>query len=124
MVRLIIAVLLWGVAHSSTAQSFSEYRVPIRFHGKPARPQMNTVQSRRFRTQIREAVAVGPNFADHYTVAIWGCGSSCAMLSIINDLDGSVYDFPYSVVWTWEADYGVNFRRHSRAIHVVGQLNE
>jgi hypothetical protein len=46
------------------------------------------------------------------------------MFSIIDATDGRVYDFPYSVSWVDENPYGVDFRRDSRAVHVVGMLNE
>jgi hypothetical protein len=32
----------------------------------------------------------GPNFAGHYRVAVWGCGSSCAMFAVINLKSGKV----------------------------------
>jgi hypothetical protein len=46
------------------------------------------------------------------------------MFSIIDALGGRVYDFPFTVTWTDEIDYGVNCRRDSKAVHIVGYLNE
>jgi hypothetical protein len=103
---------------------FEQYRVAVKFRGKPAPPLHNTTNSLTFRTKIREAAAHGPNFADHYTLAIWGCGTSCALFSIIDAVDGSVYDFPFGVQWTDEVNSGITFHRDSKAIHIVGYLNE
>jgi hypothetical protein len=124
--RLSIAFLL-GFCLTSHAQkqvSFKSYSVTPKFRDKPVSPLRNTPHSRFYRTKIREAVAAGPNFADHYTLAIWGCGSSCALFSIIDDVTGKVYDFPYSVTWNDEIDYGVTFRRNSKALRIGGYLNE
>lgn len=86
--------------------TFNEYRVSVRFRGRPAAPLHNSLYSREFRTVIRRAVRKGPNFADHYTVAIWGCGSGCAMFSIADVANGRVYDFPSSVSCLNENDCG------------------
>jgi hypothetical protein len=118
-------VLLAGPAASEQKPiSFGSYPVTLKFHGTPVSPQKNTAFSRKYRTVIREGVSNGPNFADHYTVAIWGCGSSCAMFSIVDAVDGRVYDFPSGVSWSADVDGGITYRRNSRAIHVVGYLNE
>jgi hypothetical protein len=40
---------------------------------------------------IREGAADGPNFAGHYTVAAWGCGTSCTDFAIIDAKSGRVF---------------------------------
>jgi hypothetical protein len=103
---------------------FVRYSVKVGFRGTPALPKQNTLLSRTFRTVIRREVAAGANFADHYTLASWGCGGGCVAFSIIDDLDGTVYDFPYTVSSFGIQDSGVDWRRDSNAVHVVGSLNE
>jgi len=103
---------------------FEDYPVQLKFQGKPARPQQNSQFSRGFKTRIKLAAAAGPNFADHYTIAVWGCGAGCVAFSIVDAVDGRVYDFPYSVSWGNEADSGVLGHRESSVLHVVGSLNE
>jgi hypothetical protein len=124
---LVIAGLFFGIGISGNAQqqvSFKDYAVPLKFYGKPAIPLHNSPYSKTFKTKIREAVEDGPNFADHYTLALWGCGSSCVMFSIVDAVDGRVYDAPFTVSWADETDDGVIGVRNSRALHVVGSLNE
>jgi hypothetical protein len=40
--------------------------------------------------------ASGPNFAGHYFVIRWGCGSNCLMMAILDAKTGKVYDPPLS----------------------------
>jgi len=43
-----------------------------------------------YRTVLHQELAKGPNYAGHYRVAIWGCGSSCAMFAVINLKTGQI----------------------------------
>jgi hypothetical protein len=45
-----------------------------------------------YRTRLREGARKGPNFAGHYTVVSWGCGSNCESSMIVDTLTGRVYD--------------------------------
>jgi hypothetical protein len=45
---------------------------------------------RMYRTVLRREIALGPNFAGHYRVAVWGCGSSCSMIAVVNLNTGRV----------------------------------
>jgi hypothetical protein len=40
-------------------------------------------------------VKKGPNFAGKYTIAQWGCGTSCIGIAVINEETGTVYDGPF-----------------------------
>jgi hypothetical protein len=127
MARWLVITFLWWCSLFGRAQqqvSFGDYSVPVQFHGKPAEPLHNTSNSKAFRTKIRQAVTKGPNFADHYILALWGCGTGCVMFSIVDAMDGRVYDSPFTISWVDEADEGVRYARNSRAIHIVGSLNE
>lgn len=77
--------------------SFDGYRVPpsTMFKGVPAAPQFKTSGQRMFRTVIEEATKNGPNFAGRYTIADWGCGTSCESVAVIDAETGAVYDGPF-----------------------------
>jgi hypothetical protein len=87
---------------------FEDYPVTDIFHGTPAAPHLTTPTEQMYRTVIREGVAkgigvlrdgkeqVGPNFAGHYIVITWGCGSPCGMMAIEDALTGKLYDPPLS----------------------------
>jgi hypothetical protein len=51
---------------------------------------VSTCTARMYRTVLRREIAKGPNFAGHYRVAVWGCGSSCSMFAVVNLNTGRV----------------------------------
>jgi hypothetical protein len=42
----------------------------------------------------------GPNFAGHYFVIRWGCGSDCLMMAVVDAETGKVYPSPIPGVGT------------------------
>lgn len=92
--------------------TFREYPVTEFFNSIPAATILATARQRRFRTWIREGVSKGsgvwsgswkdpirspgPNFAGHYYVIRWGCGSDCLMMAVVDAQSGNVYDPPMS----------------------------
>ncbi|HEX7287491.1 MAG TPA: hypothetical protein VF532_14990 [Candidatus Angelobacter sp.] len=77
---------------------FGDYAVKEVFAGKPARPQIVEKNHRTFRTVITEAAAKGPNFAGHYTVAEWGCGSGCMSVAVVDAATGKVFPAPFQIL--------------------------
>jgi hypothetical protein len=85
---------------------FEDYLVTDIFRGTPVAPQSATPAQRRYRTVIREGVTKGsgvfrdgkeqpgPNFAGHYIVVEWSCGSSCGMMAIVDAVTGKVFSPP------------------------------
>ena len=51
-------------------------------------------RSRTYRTQLRRWAAEKPNFAGHYILATWGCGTGCTQIAIIDALTGNVFHPP------------------------------
>lgn len=47
--------------------------------------------ARTMRTRLTEALAGGVNFAGHYIVAGWGCGTGCISAAVIDARNGNVY---------------------------------
>jgi len=68
------------------------------FTGKPAPPRLARTGERLFRTRIREAAANGPNFAGHYTIAKWGCGSACVSGVVVDAQTGKIHSMPFSIL--------------------------
>ncbi len=79
------------------------------FKATPASPILETAQQKLFRTRIQEGVRSGgelvregkvqpgPNFAGHYVVEEWACGSPGLMMAVVDALTGKVYNPPMSV---------------------------
>ncbi len=92
-----IAFSSW--ARARKAPTFDEYAVNATFSRTPAPVNFGSAEgARRFRTVLREGAAKGPNFADHYTVITWGCGSPCVLMAIVDADDGHVFMYGTSFV--------------------------
>jgi len=88
--------------------SFDSFPISRAFHGTPAAPVLRTAGQHLFRTQIREAAKGGPNFAGHYTIADWGCGTSCESVVVIDAETGAVYEGPFGRLPDAVLYYGEN----------------
>jgi hypothetical protein len=120
-----------GYAQSSTSGDgdlFQKYRVADTFRGKPAPLDLSSHDARAFRTRLREAMSHGPAFAGYYAVAVWGCGSSCRSAAIIDLRTGEPTFFPATIQNDTNDPHRdeepLTFKLHSRAWHVIGDLNE
>ena len=75
---------------TETNYPFAKY--PARtYTGKPVPPKLVTSDQRMFRTVLRDGAKKGPNFAGHYTIVGWGCGSSCVSYAVVDAKSGAVY---------------------------------
>src|ERR1700743_3230300 len=74
---------------------FERFKINESFHGKNKAPILRTKTDHMYRTQIREAAKLGPNFGRHYAVAEWGCGSGCHDFAVIDLLTGNIFDPPF-----------------------------
>lgn len=77
----------------------------------------------------------GPNFAGHYTIVGWGCGSSCLEFAIVDASTGRVYFPPHllsvSTVHVGEAEnepepkfWALRYRVDSDLLVVLGAPND
>jgi len=110
---------------SATAQTrdispwtFQHYPVVEDFKGSPAKPLLVTPHERSLRTQILDQAGEGPNFAGHFTIAHWGCGSPCVGFFIINERTGTIYDPHFAVACADnnQMDSSLDFNLNSRLI--------
>ena len=110
LLNLVVAALQ-EAAHE--LPRFEEYRVDVSYEGPPA--AFNPASSklaRAYRTRLREGAKKGPNFAGHFTLVSWGCGSPCQEWAIIDTLTGRVFD------WVVSSTAGAEFYPNSRLIIV------
>ena len=73
--------------------SFADDRPPL---------QLTTPEARQFRTRLAEAARQKSNFAGHYILTTWGCGSGCLMPAIIDADNGKVFMIPFTVTTVGE----------------------
>lgn len=112
----IVGLLLFACAEDRrppTPPPFGEYAVGDRSIGRP-RPALVDLTSapygQMYRTKLREGAATGPNFAGHYTIVLWGCGTGCQFVSVVDARTGRLSS------QTLLTAGGVEFRRGSRLI--------
>jgi hypothetical protein len=106
---LFVSVLIVGAPRQDpTLPRFEAYAVTDSFTAKPTPPDVrSTSLGRRFRTLIRHQARSGPNFAGHFTIVRWGCGSSCIMHAVVDAATGRVYG------QTLQTQVGAEFRLNS-----------
>lgn len=80
------------------ALKFGDYVTPDTLAGKPASPVLVSKTHRMFRSVITQAARKGPNFAGHYTVAEWGCGSGCVSLAVLDARSGKAFSAPFKIL--------------------------
>jgi hypothetical protein len=77
---------------------FSDFETTDVFRGPAAAPIIRTAFDRRFQSQIRRQAIPPPNFAGHFKIAEWGCGSSCVSIAAVDLKTGRVYEPPFSIL--------------------------
>jgi hypothetical protein len=93
--------------------------------------------ARKYRTVLRREISEGVNYAGHYRLAVWGCGSSCAMFAVVNLRTGKVItasDVQTVSGYRLMADeflpdeaseyWGFRFTKNSRLLVLMGILDE
>jgi hypothetical protein len=99
-----------GAAEQPRFEDFSEVAP---FSGAPTPADLkSSSEARRFRTQLREGVAGGPNFAGAFTLVTWGCVTSCQSIAVVSAANGGVIFAPFV------SELGQSFHRNSRLLVV------
>ena len=130
---VVLAIALFVVTLNANGQTgvprFNDYPVSERFNGRTA-PLVLTRAAGEFRTRLREAAREKPNFAGHFIVTTWGCGTECVQGAIIDARTGRVFMLPFSLC-CWSPGTGVDenfkpveFRLNSGLIILSGERNE
>ncbi len=121
----------------SAAPKFSQYPSKPENIIHPARVNLKSNPiARTFRTVLRQGASEGPNFAGHYTVVGWGCGSSCCAIAVVDAKTGNVITpDSFSITSGVELDaddfepnagagyWGLRYRLDSRLLIVLGSLD-
>ena len=70
---------------------FEAYPVSRIYEGKPLPVNvLSHPQARKLQTRLVEGAKKGPNFAGHYTVVMWGCGTECQQIAVVEARTGIV----------------------------------
>jgi hypothetical protein len=127
----ITAFALCGVTNAKADQlpKFSQFPARKYNRGPTGRVDLSDPHAYSYRTRLREGAQQGANFAGHYRVVTWGCGTDCATGAIIDALTGHVVFLPsvdsYQMEHERDSDFNsFVFRLDSRLIVFAGQLND
>ena len=92
-----------GCASTSAAPAdrdalFARYATAPVYHGAVQLPQFKDRDRAfaDFRTRIRDGMRQGANFAGHYALIGWGCGTGCLSYVVGDVITGRMFDFPLS----------------------------
>jgi hypothetical protein len=109
LLAIALTLSTWALGPSDVPR-FEDFTIDV-FSGKSADPILRTSEERLYRTAIRQGVskgwgavdgttgkelaAPGPNFAGHYDIVTWGCGSPCLMAAIVDLRTGRIFPPPF-----------------------------
>lgn len=92
--------------------------------GPPAPLRLLGRDERMFRSNLRTAANLPPNFAGHYHFTTWGCGTRCLAGAVIDLRTGTIFQPPLAADVTgeehwifctdWNDEHTVEYRRDSR----------
>lgn len=91
-----------------------------------APPDLSSPNAKAFRTRLREGVRGPANFAGHYNLVRWGCGTSCVEGAVVDRLNGAVIILPSVCCtehWTEKLE-PIDARVDSRLLVLSGKINE
>lgn len=105
---------------------FKDYPVSQAYTGVNASVVLER-EDRMFRTRLREASKEKPNFAGHYILTAWGCGTTCLMGAVVDAKTGRVYWWNFTICCWTDVDekfQPIEFRLNSNLIVFSGARNE
>lgn len=127
MVMLIAMLSAIALAQTARRPSFNAYPAKVEAKRANAINFRQSHDARTFRTRLTEALRGSVNFAGHYIIAGWGCGTGCISGAIIDTRNGYVY-WPeqLNALSTGTAADGnyvkepVAYRKNSRLLVITG----
>jgi hypothetical protein len=125
-----------ALATATPAQAKTKERAP-RFADYPvtklsdipvAKPKIPKNWDEDPRLRFQDSVGDGrrPNFAGHYYVATWGCGTTCVWGGIVEAKSGRIVELPSVSGWfdTHDKFEAIDFRHNSGLLVLSGARNE
>jgi hypothetical protein len=126
---LIASLAAVGATAPQAVPSFGEYEVAEKPPTTVLPADLGShPRAKRYRTLLRQSDRESPNFAGHFTIVKIGCGTSCALLAVVDRENGRVF-FPAefgALHWSMSdrEDYGFLFKLNSRLIRACGDPAE
>jgi hypothetical protein len=133
VVSSMLACLIFNTicpAQGRVFPTFEKFRVSVT-DSRSRQPNLRShKKARLFRTNLRNAAKKGINFAGHYVLTFWGCGTNCASAAIIEAKSGRVYFPPQLDQFVWglemynHVDNFLVYYSNSRLLVLYGDVNQ
>jgi hypothetical protein len=124
---ILVVCVVSITAQQKRLPRFEDYAVRENYKGKVASVKLASAGARMFRTMLRQDAKEGINFAGHYIIATWGCGSDCHSFGIIDAKTGNVY-FSDLISFVGgqlsQEEDRLQYRKNSRLLIVAGAKND
>lgn len=124
----LLATLTLAQPHNERPR-YKDFPVQQIYSELPASPRIPK-DWRSFRTMIRQGAKSPVEFAGHYTVPAWGCGSACSTFVIVDSRNGRLYsgfnvaDLPMIWLEQHPDSLRIEFHPKSRLFKINGCINE
>jgi len=92
LTAMLLALASVGFAQSKTP-TFERYAAKVETIKNVKVNLKSHKYANMFRTNLRNAAKEGVNFAGHYILTTWGCGTNCSQTAVIDARSGRVF-FP------------------------------
>jgi hypothetical protein len=124
----LIAADLSSGADRAKLPRFEMYPVEQEVAGKrAAKLVLSSKLARQYKTVITAEAKREPDFAGHFRVATWGCGTDCRGFAIVDQHTGVVYTLPgvdYVAGVMGNGDDRLSYRLDSRLFIITGSKND
>src|SRR5436190_805590 len=88
---LMICVPAFAARAQSKPPRFSQYPVTIEKARIKAIDFKKNPDARTYKTRLIHGLEGGVNFAGHYIIVGWGCGTGCTNAAVIDTFNGNIY---------------------------------
>ncbi len=124
----IFCIIAPALAQTPPVPKFDQFPSPA-YRGPVGHLDLSSPDAYSYRTRLRNGAQQPVNFAGHYQLIQWGCGTTCSTGAVIDALTGRVTFLPAVMTQGMQASMDANFnsiefRVNSRLIVFSGQLNE
>ena len=92
-ILVVLAAVVWGFGQRRPLPAFAQFPAAVERARARKIDFAHSPGAGTFRTRLNFALCDGVNFAGHYILTGWGCGTGCIYGAIIDTRNGRVY-FP------------------------------
>jgi hypothetical protein len=127
---LLVALILAGPSlPSGSTFRFEDFTVKVEEVASPTPPDVSSGRASRYRTMLRRASKEPPDFAGHYRVVKWGCGTCCSEFAILDLRTGVAWLPNFFIACGYppgssESDAALLYRPDSELFVAAGANNE